>query len=317
MYRTETTESLSATDFNLTFMSDPGSSIGSFDALLTTVANPDSDNTVNTSCQVGQIDRNGGAEFANNQIDLDAKLDFSANAGFKMKVWSPLAGTNVLLKLEDQADAGIFSQIDATTTIANAWEELTFPFAINENGKYNKIILFFELNTNTTETYYIDDLVLYAREGECSTEDNLITNGGFETGDNTGWETAIAGNNGTFTVTSAISKCETYSANIAVNSSQLQIIRQANIGVGVVTPNSEITISFDLRGTSGPGGSLFPYYSPNLLLAALQKPTSLMAPLFQSILGQDIRSLLPQDLMLAMACHYCCSLYVGLSKVVK
>ena len=255
----ETTESLSAADFNLTFMSDPGSSIGSFGALLTSVANPDADNTVNTSCQVGKIDRNGGELFANNQIDLDAKLDFSANAGFKMKVWSPVAGTNVLVKLEDQADAGIFSQIDATTTAANAWEELTFPFAINENGKYDKIILFFELNTNTTETYYIDDLALYAREGGgVSTEDNLITNGGFETGDDSGWETAIAGNSGTFTVTSAISKCETYSANIAVNSSQLQIIRQTNIGVGVVTPDSEITISFDLRGTAGPGGEFIP-----------------------------------------------------------
>ncbi|MBT8305620.1 MAG: hypothetical protein KJN85_01655, partial [Maribacter sp.] len=48
---------------------------------------------------------------------------------------------------------------------ASAWEELTFDFASSESGKYDKIILFFELNTNTTETYYIDDFRLYGSGG--------------------------------------------------------------------------------------------------------------------------------------------------------
>ena len=178
---------------------------------------------------------------------------------FKIKVWSPAASTNIQLKLEDQANPGILTLIETTTSTASAWEELTFSFASTESGKYDKIILFFQVNTNTIETYYIDDLALYAREAEeVSTEGNLITNGGFETGDNSGWETAIAGNSGVFAVTDAVSKCDAYSANLAVNSAQLQIIRQANIGVGVVTPNSEITISFDLRGTAGPGGEFVP-----------------------------------------------------------
>ena len=161
----ETVQSLDATDFNLTFLTDPGTSIGSFDAQLTTVSNPDIENAVNSSCQVGQVDRNGGALFANNQIDFDAKFDFNANAGFKMKVWSPVAGTNVLVKLEDKTNSGINIEVGATTSIASAWEELTFDFASGESGKYDKIILFFELNTNTTETYYIDDFMLYAGGG--------------------------------------------------------------------------------------------------------------------------------------------------------
>ncbi len=86
----ETEQSLDASDFNLTFQTDPGDSIGSFDAVLTTIANPDFNNTVNPSCQVGQIDRSGDALFANNQIEFDAKFDFNANAGFKLKVWSPV-----------------------------------------------------------------------------------------------------------------------------------------------------------------------------------------------------------------------------------
>ncbi len=161
----ESAQSLDAADFNLTFQTDPGASIGSFDAVLTTISNPDSDNAVNSSCQVGQIDRNGGALFANNQIEFDAKLDFNANAGFKMKVWSPVAGTNVLVKLEDKTNSGINIEVGATTTTASAWEELTFDFASGESGKYDKIILFFELNTNTTETYYIDDFMLYGTGG--------------------------------------------------------------------------------------------------------------------------------------------------------
>ncbi|MBT8306308.1 MAG: PKD domain-containing protein, partial [Maribacter sp.] len=45
----ETEQSLDATDFDLTFQTDPGASVGSFDAVLTTIANPDFDNAVNPS----------------------------------------------------------------------------------------------------------------------------------------------------------------------------------------------------------------------------------------------------------------------------
>ncbi|MBQ0732960.1 PKD domain-containing protein [Aquimarina celericrescens] len=161
----ETNQSLDASNFNLTFQTDPTASIASFDAGLSWVDNPDFDNDVNTSCKVGQIDRSGAALFANNQIDFDAKFDFNTNAGFKLKVWSPNAGTNVLVKLEDKTNDLINVEVAAVTSIASGWEELTFDFASGESGKYDKIILFFELNTNTTETYYIDDFRLYGSGG--------------------------------------------------------------------------------------------------------------------------------------------------------
>ncbi len=161
----ETSQSLDASDFDLTFQTDPTASIGSFDAGLSWVDNPDFDNDVNKSCKVGQIDRSGAALFANNQIDFDAKFDFNANAGFKLKVWSPNAGTNVLVKLEDKVNNAINVEVGAVTSVASGWEELTFNFASGESGKYDKIILFFELNTNTTETYYIDDFRLYSSGG--------------------------------------------------------------------------------------------------------------------------------------------------------
>ena len=159
----ETAGSLAAADFNLTFMSDPTDSITSDGAGFSWIDNPDFENAVNTSCKVGQIDRTSAAQYANNQLNLDAKLDFSSNSGFKLKVWSPTASTAVLLKLEDQTNSGLFKEVSATTSAdsAGAWEELTFDFDGSDSNKFDKIVLFFELGTSTEQTYYIDDLMLY------------------------------------------------------------------------------------------------------------------------------------------------------------
>lgn len=158
----ETAQELSAATFNLTFQTDPGAAIGSFDATYTYANNPNFKNTVNSSCKVGKIDRNGGALFANNQFEFNSKFDFTTKSGFKLKVLSSTVGYTVLVKLEDKTNSSINTELSRTTTVAaNQWEELTFPFAGGESGKYDKIILFFQLNTNTTATYFIDDFALY------------------------------------------------------------------------------------------------------------------------------------------------------------
>lgn len=158
----ETAQSLAVADFNLTFQNDPGTAIASFDATYSYATNPNFKNAVNPSCKVGKIDRNGGALFANNQITFNSKLDFTTKSGFKLKVYSSATAYNVLVKLEDKTNSAVNTEISRTTSVgANQWEELTFPFAGSESGKYDKIILFFQLNTNTTATYYIDDFSLY------------------------------------------------------------------------------------------------------------------------------------------------------------
>jgi hypothetical protein len=158
----EAVQSITAADFNITFKTDPGTAIGSFDANYTYANNPDIKNAVNTSCKVGKIERSGGALFANNQIVLSSKLDFNTHSGFKLKVFSAATGYNVLVKLEDKTNQNINTELSKSTTVGtNQWEELTFPFAGSQSGKYDKIILFFQLNTNTTATYYIDDFAYY------------------------------------------------------------------------------------------------------------------------------------------------------------
>ncbi|MGB5646536.1 MAG: PKD domain-containing protein, partial [Muriicola sp.] len=160
----ETEQSLGGADFNITFQTDPGSAIVGDGAAYSYIDNPDPSG-INTSCKVGEIVRDASLPFANNQIEVDAKFDFNANAGFKLKVWAPAVGTNVLLKLEDKTDAGINTEVAAVTTTANAWEELTFDFPGTESGKYDKIVLFFDINTDSGATYYIDDFALYGAGG--------------------------------------------------------------------------------------------------------------------------------------------------------
>ncbi len=160
----ETTQSLDVADFNLTFQADDTTStIVDDGATMVRVANPDFDNLVNTSCQVGQITRDANFEFANNQFSFASNFDFNTNAGFKIKVWSPDAGTNVTVKLEGAGVGPV--EVTAPTTTAGEWEELTFDFAAGESDKYNKIVLFMNLSTFTTGVFYVDDFRLYAGSG--------------------------------------------------------------------------------------------------------------------------------------------------------
>ena len=81
---------------------------------------------------------------------------------FKMKVWTPVAGTKVLLKVENATNGGIFAEIEQTTTTGMAWEELTFDFSgVTDDANYQTITLFFDLLIDATGedvTSYFDDI---------------------------------------------------------------------------------------------------------------------------------------------------------------
>ncbi|OAV44500.1 hypothetical protein A3850_008355 [Lewinella sp. 4G2] len=90
------------------------------------------------------------------------------NTTMTVRVWSPTAGTNVRLKIEDAGDATVSVETEATTTIAMNWEVLTFDFAnqaagtapINFASNYNKATIFFDFGNSPTEaaTYFWDDV---------------------------------------------------------------------------------------------------------------------------------------------------------------
>jgi hypothetical protein len=251
----DATQSLNASNFDLTFMSDPTASIINDGADFSWIDNPDFDNTENASCKVGQIIKLGNNPWDNTQIDLDAKLDFNANTGLKIKVWSGLADTQVRIKLEEIGNPGNNVEQELTTSLTSGWEELTFPFSTADSGKFNKIVIFFDLDENNTDTYYFDDLKLYGTGGggggggggTCPTPPagEFIADGDFEVNGDC-W--VLFDNGGTTTISTSVSN------GGGTNSGQIQTgqganpgIKQERFGVGTILPNTTYVVSFDIK----------------------------------------------------------------------
>jgi hypothetical protein len=252
---TDDAQSLSAANFNMTMATDPSASIISDGAGFDWIDNPDFDNAVNSSCKVGKITKSGQFDWDNNQIDLDAKLDFDANTGLKIKVWSARANTEVRIKLEEIGNAGNNVEKFLTTSVTSGWEELTFPFSSADSGKFNKIVIFFDLNAKNTDTYYFDDFKLYTSTGGGGTcpdppAGELLANGDFEAGESC-WQ-FFAGTSISTTVNNGGSNSAEMqgATGVAVN------FKQERFAIGVVQPNTSYTVSFDIiaDGPFGDGG---------------------------------------------------------------
>jgi|GEM_PF-246913 len=97
-----------------------------------------------------------------------APIGFSATkTKLTARVWSPDAGIPVRLKVENAANGAQSVETEATTTVANTWETLTFDFANQVSGTpalslattYNRVSIFFDFGTvGSGKTYYLDDL---------------------------------------------------------------------------------------------------------------------------------------------------------------
>ncbi len=93
-------------------------------------------------------------------------VPFAPNANrMTLRVWSPDAGIAVLLKIEEQLNSSNFVEKQVMTTMAGAWETLTFDFStagINPTFAYKKASVFFNFGVVPTadKTYYWDDLML-------------------------------------------------------------------------------------------------------------------------------------------------------------
>jgi len=139
---------------------------------VTTIANPES-NADNNSANVGQMVKNAGETWGGSSLVLSSAMDFDNNNTFTMKAYTIKAGTKVLLKVEDSANAALFYEQEVTMTTTNAWEELTFNYAgINTANSYDKLVVIFDNGTSgdgsANFTFYMDDIVLSNVSGTCS-----------------------------------------------------------------------------------------------------------------------------------------------------
>ena len=115
----------------------------------------------NISAKVGNLNKASGSEvWAGSFIDLTGSLDVSAGKTITMKTWSPKAGIQVLLKVENKSDPNIFLEIAATNTLANEWETLSFDFnALDATQDYGRIVVFFDFgNEGDDSNFYFDDI---------------------------------------------------------------------------------------------------------------------------------------------------------------
>lgn len=131
---------------------------------LTVISNPQV-NGINTSSRVARMVKNAGQTWGGSVITLASPIVFPANKIFKMKVYSPRVGAKVLLKVENLTNAGISFEKEMLTTVANAWEEISFDYsAINTANSYQKIVLIFDNGTmgdgSANFTFLVDDIKL-------------------------------------------------------------------------------------------------------------------------------------------------------------
>ncbi|KRP27829.1 MAG: hypothetical protein ABS28_10545 [Cryomorphaceae bacterium BACL22 MAG-120619-bin32] len=139
--------------------------LSSFDGgAISAIDNPDASG-INTSSRVFEMVKNAGQPWAGSKITLSENFDLS-NPIVKAKVWSPRAGLNLLLKFEDATpwpNTKASAEITATTTSANAWEELTFDFTgIVTAIDFNNLVLIMDNGTqgdgSSNFTIYVDDI---------------------------------------------------------------------------------------------------------------------------------------------------------------
>lgn len=145
--------------------------------VTTTITNPQNGG-INTSTKVAQMVKNAGNTWGGSWIQLAGPIDFSTNKIFKVKVFSPRIGAKMLLKVENQANGGIFFEREVSTTVANAWEDMTFDFsAINTANQYHKVVIIFDNGTmgngTASFTFLFDELRLTSSGGSSLTQMDL------------------------------------------------------------------------------------------------------------------------------------------------
>lgn len=136
-------------------------------AVSEVISNPDASG-INTTANVAKQTKTNGAETWAGSFFGVAPLDLDTYKNIKVKVWSPKAGAVVKLKLEN-ADASVTHEVDVNTSVANAWEELTYDFSAAPAADYVKIVMFFDFgNVGDGSVYYYDEFKLANESGTVS-----------------------------------------------------------------------------------------------------------------------------------------------------
>ncbi|MEM6801432.1 MAG: hypothetical protein AAF696_08510 [Bacteroidota bacterium] len=128
------------------------------------IDNPDAMG-INTSSKVAEVVQSENViSWAGVSINnlLAAPIDWNNGRKIQVDVWSPGVGQNVNLKLENAADNNINTELSLPSTVANAWETLTFEFPadVTDGKDLSRVVLFFNFDgdKSMTTTHYFDNV---------------------------------------------------------------------------------------------------------------------------------------------------------------
>ena len=125
----------------------------------TVVPNPYSSD-INSSSNVVEHVRNGGQFWAGTYISVEP-INFSNGSVINMKLYAPSADIPVLLKIE-QSSTGVNTELTMNTTVANAWEVLSYDFGSQPSDLYDRVVVIFNMGVvgdgSAMSTYFFDDI---------------------------------------------------------------------------------------------------------------------------------------------------------------
>lgn len=129
-------------------------------AAIEFVTNPDPTEP-NTTATVGKLTKSSGAEtWAGAFFEVITPLNLQDYHKIAVKTWSPKAGIDIKLKLEN-ANSSITYETDLTSTLVNGWEDLVFDMAAAPAADYVRVVIFFDFGVNGDGTvYYFDEFAL-------------------------------------------------------------------------------------------------------------------------------------------------------------
>jgi len=155
-------------DFESATLTYAWGGFGNIDASI--ITNPNKTG-INVSEKVLKLDKKAGAEtWGGASLNLDNTLDYTKGTKVKINVWSPKVGADILYKMElstspkdGNGNPSVNIEVHATTTVANAWQVLTFDLtsapAFSTSINYDRIILFPDFGvTGTGTSYYFDEI---------------------------------------------------------------------------------------------------------------------------------------------------------------
>ena len=118
------------------------------------------------SGNAGKIIRLGGEVWAGAKANVGPVPLTASNRTISARVFSPTAGIRMVLKLENESDAGINTgDIEATQAVVVGWQTLTWVVPADKVGpSYSWVVMLPNLGTKAStdpgETYYFDDIKL-------------------------------------------------------------------------------------------------------------------------------------------------------------